>query len=123
VPLQEHGLGWRVCGPDELVPVAPRLLTSEIARELERTEPEHVANTGYAFADNGGGSTDEHVVVDLHPSRLGRYYETFWDRFGGVGAMPVVALCVTDALSWLLETEGLGGLEDEGVAPRLIERW
>jgi hypothetical protein len=60
------------------------------------------------FADDGGSSTDEHLVVDLHPSRLGRYYETFWDRFGGVGDMPVVALRVMDALSWLLETDGQG---------------
>jgi antitoxin YokJ len=106
--LFEGGLGWRVSGPDELVPAAPRLLTEDLAEELRRTQPEQVASTCFVFADNGGASTDEHVVVDLHPARLGRYYETFWDRFGVAGDMPIVAVSVADALQWLLATDGGG---------------
>ncbi len=71
--LFTNELAWRVWGPGELVPAAPRLLTGQIAEELCAREPEHVASTCFVFADNGGGSTGEHVVVDLHPSRLGRF--------------------------------------------------
>lgn len=100
---------WRVSGPGELVLAAPRLMTVEIAEELARDEPDGIASTCFVFADQDGGSTDEHLVVDLHPSRAGRFYETFWDRFGyPCGGMPIVALSVVDALGWLLDTSGEG---------------
>jgi antitoxin YokJ len=108
--LFESSGAWRVSGPRELVSAAPRLLTPELAEELRRTEPEHVASTCFVFADNGGASTDEHLVVDLHPDRRGRFYETFWDRYGAPGDMPIVAASVADALRWLLDTGG-GGAE------------
>jgi hypothetical protein len=93
--LFERDVAWRVCGPDELVPAAPRLLTFDLA-----------ANTCFVFADHGGASTDEHVVVELQPARAGRFYEAFWDRYGITGDMPVIARSVADALRWLLDTDG-----------------
>ena len=106
-------LPLRVSGPDELVPAAPRLLTVELAADAMRDEPESPVSTTYVIVDNGtGGATDEHVVIDLHPDRLGRCHETFWDRFGPPEDSPLVAESFTDLVPWLLATEG-EGLETE----------
>jgi hypothetical protein len=112
-------LPLRVCGPDEFVPAAPRLLTHAIAAEQRRTDPEGVVSTCFVLVDNGeGAATDEHVVVDLHPERLGRCYATFWDCFGLRGDMPIVAFGVADMLEALLRSgsEGLDGLASLGDA-------
>jgi hypothetical protein len=53
---------------------------------------------------------------ELDPARLGRFYATFWDRFGLVGDMPVIAVSVAGALRWLLASEGEG-------AEKAFERW
>jgi antitoxin YokJ len=103
----DGSLPLRVSGPDELVPAAPRLMTPDIAAELRQTEPEGVASTCFVIVDNGeGGPTEEHVVVDLHPARLGRYYATFWDRFGVEADMPIVATSLAGLLEWLIATGG-----------------
>ena len=106
--LFESELPWRVSGPCELVPAAPRLVTPDVAEELRRTEPGEVPSTCFVFADNGGASTDEHLVVDLHADRLGRFYETFWDSYGMAEDMPIVAVSAADALRWLLDNGGGG---------------
>lgn len=109
VLFADADLPLRVSGPGELVPAAPRLLTEEIAAQALREAPDSVVSTCFVIVDNGeGGATEEHVVIDLHPSRLGRCYETFWDRFGLAGDMPVVARTFAELLDWLLATEGEG---------------
>ncbi|MEU9741173.1 SMI1/KNR4 family protein [Micromonospora chersina] len=97
---------WRVCGPDELVPASPRLLTEAIAREVMTEAPEDLTNGCYAVADGGGAATDPHVVIDLHPTRAGRSYLVGSETYGLVGEMPVVATSVPELLRWLLSTDG-----------------
>ena len=94
---------WRIAAPDALVPAAVRLLAPKHATEVLRDWPEDVASTTIVFADQGGGSTDEHVLLDLHPARRGRFYEGFWDSFGVAGSMPVIATSVAGALAWMLD--------------------
>ncbi|OKI49333.1 SMI1/KNR4 family protein [Micromonospora sp. CB01531] len=97
---------WRVCGPDDLVPASPRLLTEAIAREIETEVPADLTNGCYVIADGGGAATDPHIVIDLHPTRAGRCYLVGWDTYGLVGEMPVVATSVLELLRWLLSTDG-----------------
>jgi antitoxin YokJ len=98
---------WHVSGPDRLVPASPRLLTPQIAATVAAEHPNDLTNGCYVIADGGReSSTDPHIVVDLHPDRLGRCYCAFWDTFGLVGDMPVVALAVDELLGMLLQDEG-----------------
>ena len=107
VLFHERALPWRVVPPGEFRPAARRFLAADDADQVLAGASD-VAGTTFVFADQGGASTDEHLVVDLHPARAGRYYETFWDRFGLVGEMPIIARSVAEALVWLLETGGQG---------------
>jgi antitoxin YokJ len=107
VLFRDGATPWRIVPPGELVPAARRFLAVQDA-DAAMADPRDVAGTTFVFADQGGASTDEHVVVDLHPARAGRYYETFWDRFGLAGEMPIIARSVAEALTWLLEMRGEG---------------
>ena len=97
---------WRVSGPQQLVPASPRLLGPELAQETAIRQPDDVTNACFIFADTGEGSAESMVVVDLHPARGGRYYDAFWDSYGVVGQMPVLAFTVADIMWRLLETHG-----------------
>jgi hypothetical protein len=49
---------------------------------------------------------DACLTIDLHPSRLGRCYDSFWDRHGIPGSCPVIASSFTDLLRLLLANQG-----------------
>lgn len=101
---------WQVSGPDQLVPASPRLLTPAIAAKVAQEHPDDLTNTCYVIANSGEeSSTDPHVVIDLHPHRLGRCYDAYWDTYGLVGEMPVVAVTITELLHVLLATAGQHG--------------
>lgn len=105
-----HGpFTWHVSGSDRLVPASPRLLTPAIAARVMAEHPDDLTNTCYVIADGGESATAPHVVIDLHPDRLGRCYDTFWDTYGLVGDMPVVAVTVTELLQVLLASRGQHG--------------
>lgn len=98
---------WRVSGPGQLVPAGPRLLGEQLAAEVAREYPRDLTAGCYVIADDGtNDSTAPHVVIDLSPARAGRCYTAFWDTFGLAGEMPVVALNMTDLVTWLLEPAG-----------------
>ncbi|WP_354697271.1 hypothetical protein [Paraconexibacter sp. AEG42_29] len=103
-PLGERA--WQVCTPPAFERASPRLLTPSIDREVSADYPDDVTVHCYVFADDGeGSSTGPHLVVDLHPARAGRFYDVFWDTYGLVGQMPVVATNAHDALVWLLAAD------------------
>jgi antitoxin YokJ len=98
---------WQVGVPDRVVAASPRLLTPEIATRVAVENPEDLTNECYVIADGGReSSTDANIVVDLHPDRLGRCYVAFWDTYGVVGEMPIVALTMAELLRALLEHDG-----------------
>ncbi|MFC7219450.1 hypothetical protein ACFQLX_14905 [Streptomyces polyrhachis] len=108
---------WHIAGPSRLEPAGPLLLTQEIAEQVAAESPEDLTNDCYVIAqDSPGTSSGQYVVVDLHPTRLGRCYLTAWDTFGLVGDMPVVATSVTSLLRWLLR---LGGGDPNDQTPAL----
>ena len=73
---------------------------------LGEAHPDDRSFHWYVIAEEDEGGTSERVVIDLHPDRLGRCYEAFWDRFGVVGSMPTVASSVTNLLERLLAANG-----------------
>jgi hypothetical protein len=89
------------------VPASPRLLTPEIAPRVAVEYPNDLTNGCYVIADGGrDSSTDPNIVVDLHPDRLGRCYLAFWETYGVVGEMVVVALTLAELLRSLIELDG-----------------
>ncbi|MEV0563760.1 hypothetical protein [Dactylosporangium sp. NPDC050588] len=93
------------------MPASPRLLGHESAEKVARDDPEDLTNSCYVLVDGGhGGSTEPHVVIDLSPERVGRFYATSWDTYGLVGEMPIVATSVVELLQFLLRDEGRDAL-------------
>jgi len=78
-----------------------------LAAEIAIQDPDDLTNGCFTFAESGAGTTDSLVVVDLHPARIGRYYDAFWDSYGLVGQMPIVAFAVTELIGRLLDTQGV----------------
>jgi antitoxin YokJ len=58
------------------------------------------------IAEGDTTGTAERAVIDLHPARLGRCYDAFWDRFAVAGSMAVVATSFTDFLTRVIEAGG-----------------
>lgn len=65
--------------------------------------PEDVSDSWYIVARGG---REEAISIDLHPDRLGRCYDSFWDRHGVAGSCAVVALSFGELLGRLLDAEG-----------------
>jgi len=51
-------------------------------------------------------SGEQYITIDLNPTRIGRCYDSFWDRHGLAGDCPVVATCFESLLEQLLKNEG-----------------
>jgi len=60
----------------------------------------------YVIAENDTTGTAERAFIDLHPARLGRCYDAFWDCFAVVGSMTVVATSFADLLARPNEADG-----------------
>jgi hypothetical protein len=98
---------WRVSGPQHAVPASPRLLGDKLAQDIARNDPDDLTNGCFVFAESGAGSADTLVVVDLHPARAGRFYDAFWDSYGLVGQMPILAVTVAELMRRLLDMQGV----------------
>lgn len=60
----------------------------------------------YSWYILGRGGSHEHVTIDLDESRLGRCYDSFWDRHAVAGSSPIIALSMTDLLSRIFANRG-----------------
>jgi len=54
----------------------------------------------------GYGNNEQYITIDLFPSRIGRCYDSFWDRHGLVGDTKIVSLSFKDLLYNLYKTKG-----------------
>jgi hypothetical protein len=113
---------WQVSGPEQLVPASPRLLTAAMAADIAAEYPTDLTNGCYVIASSGGSSAT-YIVIDLYAGRSGRCYDAFWDRYGLVGEMPIVALTMTELLRALIASHGddvvLAGRYGDAYEPRL----
>lgn len=53
------------------------------------------------------GNNSQYITIDLAKDRLGRCYDSFWDRHGVAGDNPVIAFSFTELLSKLLKAKGV----------------
>ena len=54
----------------------------------------------------GIGPNSQYVSIDLSKARLGYCYDSFWDRYGLIGDMPIIAKSFSEFLSRLYQGGG-----------------
>lgn len=102
---------YSLCGGIVLFESAPFSLTIVAPSEFE---PSNLVITGtalyhdpsddwYVIAKSG---SDQLVSIDLSPERLGRCYDSFWDRHAVAGSSPVVARSLEELIVCALQSEG-----------------
>lgn len=85
-----------IVSPEEFVLANPVIIG-------EKGEGDITANWYIVAKDING----DHLSVDLHNgNRLGRCYDSFWDRHGVVGSCPIIALSFTELLKNLVDNYG-----------------
>ena len=81
-----------------IVPPSRFLPVNEVV--LGELHPEDVSSAWYLVAEASTASTAERISIDLRQEFQGRCYDSFWDRHGVAGSMPVVARSFTELLEW-----------------------
>ena len=96
VSLFEHGsYPIRVVGPEGLARANPEIVGTDC--------PDDISDSWYIVARGG---REEAITIDCSPGRLGRCYDSFWDRHGVAGDCRVVALSFTELLQRLFDNGG-----------------
>jgi hypothetical protein len=62
-----------------------------------------ISSSWYIIGDDHNG---DYLTIDLSKERLGRCYDSFFDRHGIVGSCPIIATSFTDLLFRLYENRG-----------------
>ena len=57
--------------------------------------PDDISSEWYIIADDKNG---QYITIDLSSERLGRCYDSFWDRHGLVGDCPIIARTFSELL-------------------------
>jgi antitoxin YokJ len=84
--------------------VAPSgFVASNLAILNEDRKLDDITDNWHIIAWSGA---EQAISIDLAPQRLGRCYDSFWDRHGVAGSCPVVARSFGQLLISLLESEG-----------------
>ncbi|EFM08677.1 Cell wall assembly/cell proliferation coordinating protein, KNR4-like protein [Paenibacillus curdlanolyticus YK9] len=63
---------------------------------------DHLSSNWYIIGEYGG----EYITIDLWKSRLGRCYDSFFDRHGSVGNCDIVARSFTELIIHLIDNGG-----------------
>lgn len=93
--FEDRDYSIRIVDPGEIVRSNPEIVGFEC--------PEDISDSWYIVARGG---REEAISVDCNPKRLGRCYDSFWDRHGVPGACVIVALSFTELLARLLDNQG-----------------
>ncbi|WP_251862288.1 SMI1/KNR4 family protein [Clostridium sp. Marseille-Q2269] len=64
---------------------------------------EDITSEWYIIGEDCNG---DYITIDLNSKRLGKCYDSFWDRHGIVGECPVIARNFTELLSNLIKSKG-----------------
>ncbi|MFB9324679.1 SMI1/KNR4 family protein [Paenibacillus aurantiacus] len=64
---------------------------------------EDISSNWFIVVHDGNG---DYISLDLNPKRIGKCYDSFWDRHGVVGECPVVARSFTELLNQLVQNNG-----------------
>lgn len=72
--------------------------------EIVKTDcPDDISDSWYIVARGGG---EESITIDCSPERLGRCYDSFWDRHGVAGDCRVIAMSFIELLQRLFDNGG-----------------
>ncbi|WNS46925.1 SMI1/KNR4 family protein [Paenibacillus sp. MMS20-IR301] len=85
----------QIVPPDEFVLSNP-VIIGEVVED-------DITSDWFIVAHDGNG---DYLSIDLHPQRLGKCYDSFWDRHGVVGECQVVARSFTELLNQLVQNNG-----------------
>lgn len=68
-----------------------------------RKANEDISSHWYIVVHDGNG---DYITIDLHQDRLGKYYDSFWDKHGVPGDSPIIAKSFTELLDRLVKKNG-----------------
>lgn len=86
---------FKIVGPEEFVRTNPEIVGMDC--------PDDISDSWYIV---GRGGREEVVSIDCAIARLGRCYDSFWDRHGVAGDCRVVAKSFTELIRRLLDNRG-----------------
>lgn len=94
---------FRIVGFDTFVRANPVIVGEDVEDDI--------SHNWYIIAT---APNSQYITIDLAHERLGKCYDSFWDRYGLVGDQPIIALSFTELLKRLLNAKGekLFWLED-----------
>jgi len=81
--------------PDEVVLANP-VIVGELCEE-------DITSEWYIIANDGNG---DYLTIDLNCKRLGKCYDSFWDRHGVVGECAVIGLSFAELIERLVGNNG-----------------
>ncbi|MCC5803750.1 SMI1/KNR4 family protein [Rossellomorea vietnamensis] len=84
-----------IVSPDKFVLANP-IIVGELCEE-------DISSNWYIIGNDG---TDDYLTIDLKEDRLGRCYDSFFDRHGLVGESQIIATSFTDLLERLIKNKG-----------------
>lgn len=87
--------GFTIVSPKELLLANP-IIVGELCEE-------DISSKWYTICKDGDGN---YITIDLSTERLGRCYDSFWDRHGVVGECTIVAKTFTELLLRLYNNQG-----------------
>ena len=87
--------GFRIVSPEEMVLANP-IIVGELCEE-------DISSKWYII---GKDTQNNYITIDLAKERLGRCYDSFWDRHGVVGECAVIAQTFTELVSQLYSNQG-----------------
>ena len=64
--------------------------------------PDDISNNWFIIADDN----PQFITIDLFKERLGKCYDSIWDRYGVVGEQPIIANSFTELLEQLFKGKG-----------------
>lgn len=89
-----------IVAPQNFVLANPEILSSGWEQYVPKDD---ISNDWYIVAQAG---VEQRISIDLGKERLGRCYDSFWDRHASPGESPIVATCFTDLLEQIFRASG-----------------
>lgn len=89
------GYAFSVVAPDTFLPANPVIVGDVLDDDI---------SASWYIVGYGGGQ--QYVTIDLHPARLGRCHDSFWDRHAVAGSSPIIAMSFAGLLARMIENAG-----------------
>ncbi len=83
--------------------VSPKLLVPANPLIVGEAVETDISASWHILVDDTNG---DYLTIDLSPERLGRCYDSFYDRHGVPGSCPIIARSFSELLERLIENRG-----------------